>query len=210
MELDLRDSLAHSDVIVFSGHSGQYYGFALGNWNATSEGQFDYPQIASADMPSDQYQIVLVSGCETFSVGEAFAENPNKPGLQNINVITTNGFAQAMWNKDVESLLGALYGDGDFDPKPISAMLTTINRASALDDMYGLHGIDHDPKLHPFARVELLGQSCRADADCGGPGNRCSKSGGKSVCSASCIDDSACPSPFHCKGVSTDLPKQCL
>ncbi len=209
MENDMRDSLAHSDVIVFSGHSGQYHGFALSDWNDTQAGQFEYPQIMSAEMPRDQYQIILASGCETYSIAQAFSQNPSKPGLANLNIITTVGWSQAGWNKDVDALLDALYG-ASFNPPTISGMLTKLNRTSALNDLYGLHGIDGDPKLHPFARVDLLGTSCRADADCGGPGNRCSKSGAKSVCSASCVNDSACPAPYRCKAVADGVQKQCL
>ena len=162
-------------------------------------------------MPRDQYQIVLASGCETFSIAQAFAENPNKQGLSNLNVITTNGWAQAGWNKDLEAVFDSLYSDDPgFDPQPVSGLLTRMNRASALDEMYGLHGIDGNPQLHPFARIDLRGQSCSKDADCGGPGNRCTNKGGKSVCSASCTASTGCPSGSQCTAIGHGLQSQCL
>lgn len=217
MERDMRDSLANSDVILFSGHSGPYYGFALANWNVTSYGELDYPQLRTAKMPSDRFQLVMASGCQTFSIGQAFSENPNKPGLANLNVITTIGWSQAGWNKDIDAVVDSLWGDDSagFDPPSIATMLSALNRSSALDDIYGLHGIDGDPKLHPFARLDRLGQACSSDVDCGGTGNRCTKAGSKKTCSVTCLDDTACPSGYACRpvaasGSNTIASKQCL
>ncbi|MCA9608887.1 MAG: hypothetical protein KC619_24955, partial [Myxococcales bacterium] len=41
LEDDMRASLMSRDVIMYSGHSGPFYGFALGNWRMTDEGDFD-------------------------------------------------------------------------------------------------------------------------------------------------------------------------
>ena len=41
LEADMRASLAARDVIVFSGHSGPFYGFALANWKKTEEGDLE-------------------------------------------------------------------------------------------------------------------------------------------------------------------------
>src|SRR5262249_13188500 len=58
LNADMYESLRTRDVIVFDGHSGDYYGFALADWRKTSHGAIDYPQIATAQMPRD-YQIVM-------------------------------------------------------------------------------------------------------------------------------------------------------
>ena len=39
--------------------------------------------------------------------------------------------------------------------------------------MYGVHGIDDNPQMHPWAQPELSCAPCATDDDCGGPGNRC-------------------------------------
>ena len=51
LEADMRDSLAHREVIVFEGHSGPLYGFALANWRKTDEGDMDDSKIPTAQMP---------------------------------------------------------------------------------------------------------------------------------------------------------------
>jgi hypothetical protein len=217
MEKAMTDSLAASDVIIFFGHSGQYYGFALADWNKTARGALDYPALMAAAMPKDRYQIVLASGCDTFSTGEAFRQNPNKPGLANLNVITTNTFSNEASDAVVRTLLGALYGGGTdhFVPAPISSMLEEMN-GIGIGSMFGVHGTDGDPKLHPFATLATLGQSCTQNSDCGGDGNRCTKiSSSERVCSATCLGDSACPSGYRCRdvastGTTSIVGKQCL
>src|SRR5262249_55795704 len=41
LENEMRDSVKKRDVIVYSGHSGPFYGFALADWRKTDEGDFD-------------------------------------------------------------------------------------------------------------------------------------------------------------------------
>ena len=43
LEKDMRESLNTRDVIIYSGHSGPFYGFALANWKKTDEGDLDHP-----------------------------------------------------------------------------------------------------------------------------------------------------------------------
>jgi hypothetical protein len=42
------ESLAKRDVIIYSGHSGPFYGFALANWKKTEEGDLDDADIRVA------------------------------------------------------------------------------------------------------------------------------------------------------------------
>ena len=217
MEQAMLASLATSDVIIASIHSGQYYGFALADWNKTSRGALDYPALSAAKMPTDRYQIVMASGCDTFSIGQAFRENANKPNLANLNVITTNTFSNAGTNEEVMNLLDMLYAGraSKFTAKPVSAMLQKMN-GSEMGSMYGVHGVDGDPRLHPFAQLDTLGQSCTKSSQCGGDGNRCTKiSSSSKVCSATCLADAACPSGYRCRdvaatGTNTIVGKQCL
>ena len=91
----MRDSLAHRDVIVYGGHSGPFYGFALANWRMTDEGDLDDSELASVQMPSDRYQIVVADGCDTYQIGAAFGRNPAHPDLANLDVVTTTSFSDA-------------------------------------------------------------------------------------------------------------------
>jgi hypothetical protein len=81
--------------------------------------------------------------------------------------------------------------------------------------MYGVHGIDNDPKLHPFAHAEKFGTACTQNSECGGVGNLCTNVGtaGK-VCTAACAADPGCGPGYACKAVvdpttSTIFGKAC-
>ena len=170
-------------------------------------------------MPKDRYQVVLGGGCDTFSIGQAFRDNSSKPGLANLNVITTNSFSNAGSNVALYALLDALYRNtspaSGFSPIPLSKMLTEMNDGDAIGAMYGLHGVAADPRLHPFANLDKLGRGCAASTECGGEGNRCTSTGTKKVCSAACSADSACPAGYRCKLVAsrstaTLAGRQCL
>jgi len=201
-------SLATRDVIVYSGHSGPFYGFALANWKKTDEGDLDDADIRVAPMPSDRYQIVLAEGCDTYQIGTAFKENPNKAG-KNVDVITTTSFSDASSPASVESFVAALLARDTLArlrPQPVSGLLTRLDSASyAFTSMYGMHGIDDNPKLVPWAKPERFGQRCSANGDCGGPGSLCVGSGSSKKCTAACAGtgESGCGTGYTCKAVAS-------
>ncbi len=201
LNADMYESLRSREVIVFDGHSGNYYGFALANWRKTSHGAIDYPQIAAAEMPSD-YQIVLANGCQTYSIGEAFWANPAKADKQSLNVVTTTTFSDASTPAEVEKLMDALFVN---PVKTWDEVLTDQNGYWGLGAMYGVHGLDANPRIHPFADLSYEGQSCAEDADCGAEGNRCVHEGSSSegICGAVCLDSSACPEGTTCKALAS-------
>jgi hypothetical protein len=200
-------SLAQKDVIVYSGHSGPFYGFALANWKKTSEGDLDDADMRVAQMPRDRYQVVLAEGCDTYQIGEAFKENPNKQG-KNIDVITTTSFSDASSPAAVEDFISALIArdtQNRLRPQPVSTLLTKLDSASwSFTTMYGMHGIDDNPKLVPFAKTANFGKACTANADCGGPGNLCVSAGtGGKKCTAACADSAGCGAGYTCKSVAS-------
>lgn len=202
-----RGSLAQRDVIAYSGHSGPFYGFALANWRETLEGDLDDADIRVAPMPADRYQIVLAEGCDTYQIGTAFLENPNKAG-RNVDVITTTSFSNASTPAAVEHFVSALLArdsHAQLRPRPVSELLTRLDDESwGFTTMYGMHGIDDDPKLVPFAHRDRFGEACAANADCGGPGNLCVSAGSRGrVCTAACTSDDGCGSGYRCKAVAS-------
>jgi hypothetical protein len=65
--------------------------------------------------------------------------------------------------------------------------------------VYGVHGIDDDPKVSPLADASKVGAACKADADCGAPDSRClAVSASKHVCGVACADDAGCPTGTRC------------
>jgi hypothetical protein len=208
LENDARNSLATRDVVIYSGHSGPFYGFALANWRKTTEGDLDDADMRVIDMPSDRYQVVLAEGCDTYQIGEAFKENPNKAG-KNIDIITTTSFSDASTPASVEDFMSTLLARDSLArlrPQPVSTLLTKLDSESwGFTTMYGMHGIDDNPKLVPFAKTENFGKSCSTNSQCGGPGNLCVSAGGSAgkKCTAACAGDGGCGTGFTCKAVAS-------
>ncbi|HTL33161.1 MAG TPA: hypothetical protein VL326_08555, partial [Kofleriaceae bacterium] len=200
-----RASLATRDVVMYSGHSGPFYGFALANWRKTAEGDLDDTDMRTIQMPADKYQVILANGCDTYQIGEAFKENPNKAG-KNVDVVTTMSFSNAGTPATVEDFLDALMANegGKLRPQPISTLLTNLDSESwGFHSMYGIHGIDDNPKLIPFAKPENFGKACSANADCGGPGNLCVSTTAGKKCTAACAADPGCGTGYACRSVAS-------
>ncbi len=208
LETEARNSLKTRDVIVYSGHSGPFYGFALANWKKTSEGDLDDADMKLAEMPANRYQVVLAEGCDTYQIGEAFKANPNKAG-KHIDIITTTSFSDASSPAAVQNFVAALLARdtlGRLRPQPVSQLLTRLDsESSSFASLYGMHGIDDNPKLVPFASTASFGKACSANSDCGGPGNLCVSTTAASAkrCTAACAGDGGCGTGFTCKAVAS-------
>jgi hypothetical protein len=197
LEKDLRASLNVADVIIFNGHSGPFFGFPMANWHIHDQGDFDDSEMREADMPADKYQIVYGEGCDTFHIGPAFLQNVNKQG-ENIDIVTTTSLADAesMPIKNFLSRLLDLDSQARHRPLTVRAFLSELDVAA----MYGVHGIDDNPQLHPYAAPENFCAPCETNTECGGAGNLCipmPKDGLR--CSAPCTTDAACGEGFVCK-----------
>ena len=208
LEQDMRTSLATRDVIVYSGHSGPFYGFALANWRKTDEGDLDDSEMSSVAMPADRYQVVVAEGCDTYQIGEAFRQNPAKPDGRLVDVITTTSFSNASTPATVEDIISALIerdSHGRLRPRTVKSLLSKLDGNSwGFHTMYGIHGLDDNPALHPFAATENLCQACGANADCGGPGNLCVTVGHEGKrCVAACTDDRGCPDGYACRAIAS-------
>lgn len=206
LERDMLASLSSRDVIVYSGHSGPLYGFALANWDKTDEGDLDDSELAVAPLAS-RYQIVLAEGCNTYMLGPTLLNNPAKQG-KDIDVITTTSFSVSY--SPVEDFLGRLLeldSQGRHRPRTMAQTLEDLDLYSADEpshSMYGVHGIDDDPKLHPYANPENLCRSCSSNSACGGVGNACVTVGTSGRrCVAACTADRGCPTGYQCKKVAS-------
>jgi Lamin Tail Domain len=218
LEEDMRFSLSDREVIVYSGHSGPLYGFALGNWRKTDEGDLDDSELPTIDMPANVYQVVLAEGCDTYGLGQSFFENPAKTGHKNLDIITTTNSSNASTPTTVQDFIRAIAGtnyNGDHTPVLYSALMKDMDSNSYwYNTMYGIHGIDDNPNLHPYANVEKLCEPCSKDSDCGEMGMECSVLGteGK-ICTATCTGDAGCPEGYSCEKSATGYyvsSKQCV
>jgi len=206
LERDMRKSLLKSDVVLFSGHSGPFYGFALANWKKTDEGDIDDSEIAKIPLRKG-YQVVFAYGCDTYHLGEAFKRNPAKKG-KNIDIITTTSYSDAgspQEIKDFISRLTELDSHGRHRPRTVKSLLQNFEDSQEWTNaMYGIHGIDDNPKIHPYANLENLCMECSANAECGGVGNSCVRLGRRGRrCVVSCTDDSGCPTNYRCRSIAS-------
>ncbi len=201
LENDMIESLRTKDVIIYSGHSGFLYGFALANWRMTAEGDLDDSKIPYLDMPPDRYQLVVAEGCDTYAIGQAFWRNPNKADRQNLDIITTTSFSNASRPTVVQEVIRALIpSHGTHRPSTYSELLRKLDASTFwFTTMYGIHGIDSSPKVHPYADLSRLCLPCEITADCGAEGNQCTRLNNQErVCTAFCTDDTGCPYGYVC------------
>jgi hypothetical protein len=206
---DLKTSLKTRDAIIFTGHSGYTYGYALASWYKTSAGDFDPPEIAKLDLPADKSQLFVISGCDTYHVGQAFKDNPNKAGLKNADVITTTSFSDAADLGDTKDVVRALVGDstGKVGAYTYGRLLKKLNPSEWVPSyafssftMYGVHGIDDNPTANPLGDAQKSCTSCQTDSDCGASGNVCVRlNTSERVCAVECVNDSGCGEGETCR-----------
>ncbi|MBS2012517.1 MAG: hypothetical protein JST00_06510 [Deltaproteobacteria bacterium] len=207
LEADMRASLREKEVVIFSGHSGPTYAFALANWKKTAEGDLDDTEIPGLTLPST-YQIVMADGCDTYALGAAFWQNPAKADRKNLNVITTTSFSNAGYVDSTLRMVDAVTNvtGGKFVAQTLSQLTRGFDRDQGEDfkTMYGVHGVDANPKYDPLAKRSSLCKPCRANDECGGDGNRCTRlSSRQAACTYGCAADSGCPDGYACTPIGS-------
>jgi Lamin Tail Domain len=218
LENDMINSFENREVIVYSGHSGPLYGFALGNWKQTDEGDLDDSEIPFLNLPADVYQLVLAEGCDTYALGQSFFDNPAKANHKNIDIITTTNSSNASTPETVKDFLIALintHDSGSHKAKSFSDIIHDMDTNSYwYNTMYGVHGIDDNPHLHPYADFSQVCETCSVNSDCSSQGMQCSRiNDNEKVCTAECTDNSGCPEGYSCQLSQTSgwiSSKQCV
>jgi hypothetical protein len=204
LEADMLDSLASRELVIFNGHSGPFYGFALANWRMTSEGDLDDSELAEVPLNEGNYQLIVAEGCDTYALGQAFYDNPSKPGLQDLDVITTTSFSNASSAATITDLLTRLIGakGAEVQPALFGELLRDLDGNSTwFSTMYGVHGIDDNPTVHPWADLGQACAVCKSNASCGA-GMRCvTMADGKKGCAAQCTASLGCGAGYECRNV---------
>jgi hypothetical protein len=101
-----------------------------------------------------------------------------------------------------EALVGPK--SGRHVPRSYEELLGIFNGHRGIGGLYGVHGIDDNPRRHPYANARIQTRSCSVDADCHSEGNRCVRGpSGKKSCSMICLDDSGCSDGYHCKAIGS-------
>src|SRR5690606_32045635 len=117
-----------------------------GNWRATEAGELDDTELPLLDIPSNFYQVVMASGCDTYMVADALYKVPVKAGRVDLDMITTSSFSNAAGRgRTTKALVDAVVNqddDGELKPMTWGEVLRELNREYWMTPIYGVHGID--------------------------------------------------------------------
>jgi hypothetical protein len=201
-----KQAMKSADVVIYDGHAGRqldYSGVVLAYKPArVSITADDFKSIEA----STKQQIYLFNGCETYTgYADKLYENPNKKP-ENADVITTANFSAIQPGANqviafIHSLIDGKSGRGTWVPRSWDSVLSGMNAVGERSwvHVYGVTGIDDDPRVSPLADASRLGAECTTDADCGAIDSRCiATSATKHVCGIACADTSGCPTGTKC------------
>jgi hypothetical protein len=199
-----KDAMKTADVVIYDGHAGRrldYSGVVLAYKPArVSVTAADFAKIEA----STKQQVYLFNGCETYTgYSDKLYENPNK-NADNTDVITTANYSAIQYKANqVISFIHSFVDQraGTWIPRSWDSVLTQMNAAGERSwvHVYGVHGLDDNPKASPLADASRVGATCATDADCGAADSRCIPvSGSRKVCGIACADTAGCPSGTKC------------
>lgn len=199
-----KNAVKSSDVVIYDGHAGRqltYSGVVLAYKPARSS----VPASTFKDIESKaKQQVYLFNGCETYTgYADAMYENPNRTP-ENTDIITTGNFSaiQSKANQVISFIHSFIdQKNGAWIPRSWDSVLGKMNAVGERSwvHVYGVHGLDDNPKLSPLADVSKIGKTCVSDSECGAADSKCiAVSATKRVCGAACADTAGCPTGTQC------------
>jgi hypothetical protein len=199
-----KNSVKTADVIIYDGHAGRqldYSGVVL----AYNPARASIPATQFKDfVTTDKQQVYLFNGCETYTgYADKLYENPNR-NTTNTDVITTGNFSaiQAKANQVISFIHSFIdQKNGLWIPRSWDSVLQRMNAIGERSwvHVYGVHGLDDNPKASPLADVSKVGVACTQDSECGAPDSKCMVvSSTSKVCGMACADTVGCPTGTAC------------
>ena len=160
-------------------------------------------------MPRDRYQVVLAEGCDTYQIGAAFKENPNKQG-KNVDVITTTSFSNASSPAAVQDFIAALLARDSASrlrPQPVSRLLDQprLDVVRASRRCTACTASTTTRSCVPFAKTANFGKACARERRLRRPRQpvRRRRAAAGKTCTAACTDDRGCGTGYTCKAVAS-------
>jgi hypothetical protein len=206
-----------ADVIIYDGHAGRrldYSGVVLAyNPARSSIPANDFKTFET----TTKQQVYLFNGCETYTgYADKLYENP-KRNPENTDVITTGNYSaiQSKANQVIAFIHSFIdQKTGNWIPRSWDSVLTRMNTVGERSwvHIYGVHGLDDNPKASPLADLSKVGATCTTDADCGAVDSKCIVTATKKVCGAACADTAGCPAGTKCvlpRGKTSADDQQC-
>ncbi|NOU29299.1 MAG: hypothetical protein HOO96_15465 [Polyangiaceae bacterium] len=214
-----KSSIKNADVVIYDGHAGRQLDYS-GVVVAYSPARVALPASEFKNVEStDKQQVYLFNGCETYTgYADKLLENPKRK-TTNTDVITTGNFSaiQSKANQVIAFIHSFIdQTGGTWTQRAWDSVLGRMNAVGERSwvHVYGVHGIDDNPKVSPLADVSKVGASCTKDADCGAADSRClAVSSTKKVCGVACADSGGCPTGTRCllpKGRTSQDDLQCI
>jgi hypothetical protein len=213
-----KSSVKNADVVIYDGHAGRQLDYS-GVVVAYKPTRVALPasEFKNIDATSKQ-QVYLFNGCETYTgYADKLYENPKK-NTTNTDVITTGNFSaiQPKANQVISFIHSFIdQKSGVWIPRSWDSVLARMNAVGERSwvHVYGVHGLDDNPKVSPLADTSKVGAACTKDADCAGADSKClSVSSTKKACGVACADTAGCPSGTKCalpKGKTSVDDLQC-
>jgi hypothetical protein len=211
-------SAKNADVIIYDGHAGRrldYSGVVLAYNPARSS--ITANEFKTFETTEKQ-QVYLFNGCETYTgYADKLYENP-KRNPENTDIITTGNFSaiQAKANQVIAFIHSFIdQKSGAWIPRSWDSVLSKMNAVGERSwvHIYGVHGLDDNPKVSPLADVSKVGAACTNDSQCGAPDSRCVVvASNKRVCGVACADSTGCPAGTKCvlpRGRTSADDQQC-
>lgn len=204
-----------ADVVLYDGHAGSDPDYSGVVYHYNPRKAISATELSKLELPS-KYQVYVFNGCKTYSTyPETVYKNPSKT-TANLDIISTVSFAwlnlQTFTTSGFLSELVALR-NGTHDPRTFVEILTTINKGGNSNVYYGVHGVDDNAHINPYADTAKLCASCTKDADCSGAGNLCVRFSWGAACGAECTANDGCPAGYACTEVALGgaiSGRQCL
>ena len=213
-----KSAVKTADVVIYDGHAGRSLDFS-GVVVAYKPARASVPASTFKDIEAtDKQQVYLFNGCETYTgYADKLYENPKK-NTTNTDIITTGNFSaiQPKANQVISFIHSFIdQRSGTWIPRSWDSVLARMNAVGERSwvHVYGVHGLDENPKLSPLADLSKVGAACTTNAECGAPDSRCITVGPtKKVCGAACADSLGCPAGTKCvlpKGRTSADDQQC-
>lgn len=203
------------DVLIYDGHAGQDPTYSGVVYHYNPRAAISAEELAALKLP-DKYQIYMFNGCKTYSAYPTALYASATKNTGNLDIISTVNFSWlTMQPFTTSGFINQLLAvsTGTHDPRTYVEILKEINKSSNSNVYYGVHGLDDNTHLNPYADTSTLCSSCQRDADCPGMGNRCIRLSSGSVCAAECTADDGCPQGYKCQQIaegSQIVGRQCL
>jgi hypothetical protein len=214
-----RYSAEHADIVLYEGHAGRSLDYSGVVLHYGPRAAIPASEFRNLVLPN-RYQIFVFAGCETYTgYSESLFAHPDKHA-GNADVITTVNYSTYRSRATAAiAMLQALTRTYEDTWYPLSwgGVIKHINdydEGGRWTAMYGVHGLDDNPRISPLADESTIGMSCEDASECPGVDNRCvRRRSGERQCGVACTDDSGCPTGSRCVGVTSgDLGsiRQCL